>query len=560
MARVSIRDLFRVRHTIPSLLLPSNKNSPSSSSSSFPQIQRRPLTNYHPSIDLLGSCQSTRHLFQIQSQLITCGLFHFWSARLLKHLADLGNIDCSILVLRFVEDGKKTFSVNNVIRAYSSSPVPEQAVVFYFEMAKNGFFPNSYTFVWLMGSCARNGCVESGKMCHGQAVKNGVDSVLPVQNSLIHFYGSCGATELAKKAFDEMSQKDLVSWNSMVDAYTRVGEMGIAHGLFDVMRERNVVSWNVLISGYLKANNPGCVLLLFRRMVEGGVRGNDTTMVCLLSACGRSARINEGRSVHGFVIKMFSSVSVILCTSLVDMYSKCQKVQVARKIFDQAESRNLVCWNAMILGHCIHGNPEDGINLFVELVNLGDSGVEKPLVPDGITYVGVLCACARAGLLIEGRNFFNQMIEMHGVKPNFAHYWCLANLYAHVGLMEEAEYVLRNLREDVEDLSSESLVWANLLSLCRFQANVTLGERIADSLIHREPWNFSHYQFLLNVYAAAGQWDDVVRVKEMVKERGIGRNPGCNLVDLKNIVHDYKVGSYWPETTKEINVMSCETI
>ncbi|WCJ32703.1 Pentatricopeptide repeat (PPR) superfamily protein [Euphorbia peplus] len=114
--------------------------------------------------------------------------------------------------------------------------------------------------------------------------------------------------------------------------------------------------------------------------------------------------------------------------------------------------------------------------------------------------------------------------------------------------------------EDDEIVSSESVVWANLLTSCRFRENASLGEKIAKSLIDVEPWNFSHYQLLLNVYSAAGKWEDVARVKEIVKERRIGRMPGCNLVDLKDIVHKYKVGYSKQERCDEVNMMKRDVL
>ncbi|XP_011043145.1 PREDICTED: pentatricopeptide repeat-containing protein At3g51320 [Populus euphratica] len=557
MARISTRDIFKFRHAMlthyPYLPTPKQITLLSPSSSYSVSIKDMPITSYNnPRFELLYSTLNPFHLYQIQAQLITCGLFSLWSPRLLKHFADFGDIEYTIFIFKFIAS-PGTFVVNNVVKAYSLSSEPNKALAFYFEMLKSGFCPNSYTFVSLFGCCAKVGCAKLGRKCHGQAVKNGVDRILPVENSLIHCYGCCGDMGLAKKVFDEMSHRDLVSWNSIMDGYATLGELGIAHGLFEVMPERNVVSWNILISGYLKGNNPGCVLMLFRKMMNDGMRGNDSTIVSVLSACGRSARLREGRSVHGFIVKKFSSMNVIHETTLIDMYNRCHKVEMARRIFDKVARRNLGCWNAMILGHCLHGNPDDGLELFKDMVDRAGLGKRDSVHPDEVTFIGVLCACARAGLLTEGKNFFSQMIYNHGLKPNFAHFWCMANLYARAGLIQEAEDILRTTPEEEEDMPLESLAWANLLNSCRFQGNVALGERIANSLIDMEPWNFLHYRLLLNVYAVGGRWDDVAMVKDLVKTKMKGRTPGCNLVDLKKIVHNYEVGRLLPERIGELN-------
>ena len=337
-----------------------------------------------------------------------------------------------------------------MIKAYSFSSFPHQAVVFYFQMLTNGcFIPNSYTFVPLLGACAKIGCSKSAQKCQGLTVKFGVVNMLPVQNSLIHMYGCCGVIEFSMKVLVEMSERDLVSWNSFIDGCVKVCDLGLAHKLFDAMPKKNVIPWNIMINGYLKDGNPGCALKLFREMMEMGLVGNEKTVVSVLSACCKSARLKEGRSVHGFLIKNGLKSNIIIDTALVNLYCNCQKVELARRMFDKIENRNLVCWNAMILGHCIQGNPEDGLKLFTDMVDQSRVRGEGGISPDEITFVGLLCACARSGLLAEGRNYFSQMINKFGIKPNFAHFWFMANLYVRVELVQEAEEILRQMPEGV---------------------------------------------------------------------------------------------------------------
>lgn len=482
----------------------------------------------------------------------------------MKLFLDLGYVDYALLIFRYI-NSPDTFCVNAAIKGYGCSSVPRQAVVLYFEMLSNGFCPNGFTFSSLISSCGKMGCLELGQKCHGQAFKNGVDGLLPVQNSLIHMYGSCGLVEVARKVLHEMPVKDIVSWNSIIDVHAKIGDLGTAHQLFDAMSHKNLVTWNIMIVGYLNGGNPGCGLKLFRNMVGAGVGGNDATMVTALTACGRSARLKEGRSVHGSLIKKFVDLSLIIGTTLIDMYSKCKRADVALVVFDRMRIKNLVCWNTMILGHCIHGNPEHGLSLYSKMVDKcrlehwkidfdkfkrQDGG--RGILPDEITFVGVLCACARKGLLAEGRNYFNQMTDVFKVKPNFAHYWCMANLFASFGLMQEAMEMLRNMPVEA-DVSSESSLWAGLLGSCRFQGDVAMGELIAKALIEEDPQNGSYYALLLIVYSVAGRWDDVARIKDIIKEIGIRKMPGCSLLDLTEMVHGLKVGHKWQQVIPVIS-------
>ncbi|XP_057470040.1 LOW QUALITY PROTEIN: pentatricopeptide repeat-containing protein At3g51320-like [Actinidia eriantha] len=573
MARVSIRELLRSRNYFlshPTLVhskptVPSPSSFCFSTSSDLNSENRKFFPLCHRTLNLVKTCSDMRQLYQIQAHLITCGLFQnpFLAGGVLQCAADFGEFDYTILVFRCIES-PDTFCINSVIKAYVCSNVPQEAVVFYFEMLRNGFVPNSFTFPPLVSSCAKAGCSKLGQTCHGQAIKNGVDFVLPVENSLIHFYACCGLVDFSRKVFVEMSLRDMVSWNSIVDGYAKVGELGIAHKLFDEMPQRNVISWNVMITGYLNSGNPGCSLKLFRRMMKMGLRGSDTTMVSVLTACGRSARLKEGRSVHGSLIRTSLCSRLIIDTALIDMYSKCRRVDVANLVFDRTSVTNLICWNAMILGHCLHGNPEDGLNLYAKMVDTtcsrdGEKSLDErqELLPDEVTFVGILCACARRGLLVEGRNYFSQMSELFSIKPSFAHYWCMANLFAGVGQVQEALEIIRSMPVN-EDVSLESLLWARLLGSCRFEGNVNLGEEIADVLIELESDNPSSYALLLNVYSVAGRWEDVARVKQMMKERGVKNVAGCSLFDLKEIVHNLKLRDKWQQHIQEVNMMMAE--
>ncbi|XP_061367757.1 pentatricopeptide repeat-containing protein At3g51320 [Gastrolobium bilobum] len=521
---------------------------------------------------LQSSCQSARNLLQIQALLITSSLFRnpFLARTLLSRSSHLCHLAYTLFIFRYVNP-LDTFCVNTVIQAYCNSHVPHEALVFYFRSLTNRFFPNSYTFVPLIGSCSKMGCVDSGRKCHAQALKNGVDSVLQVQNSLIHMYACCGDIQLARVLFDNMLIRDFVSWNSIIDGYVTIGDLRDAHALFDEMPDRNLVTWNVMISGYLKARNPGYAMKLFREMGKIGLKGNARTMVSVVTACGRSARLKEGRSVHGSIIRMFVGSSLILDTALIDMYCKCRRVEVANRVFERMTDRNLVSWNAMILGHCIRGSPEDGLSLFDIMIGMAKmkhevESVESPsadrglvrLLPDEITFIGILCACARAEMLTEGRCYFKQMTDVFDVKPNFAHFWCMANLLANVGLVDEAEEFLRSMAKFDGDMSHESLLWASLLGLCRFKRDVYLGERIAKLLVDMDPKNIVCYQFLLNIYAVAAQWENVSRVQKLMKERRLGIMPGSSLADLKYIVHNFKVSNKRQEGIEAVNMMMDE--
>ncbi|KAF6144747.1 hypothetical protein GIB67_017766 [Kingdonia uniflora] len=207
------------------------------------------------------------------------------------------------------------------------------------------------------------------------------------------------------------------------------------------MQSRNVVSWNVMISGYLKiTHNPECTLKLFKEMVNNGFKVSHKFMVSVITACGRSSRLKEGRSLHGSFIRNFLDSNLILKTPLIDMYAKCQR----------------------------------------------------------------------------GIHYFNQMAHVYNVKPQFAHYWYMASLYASACLIQEAEKLLKDFPGD--GLLDLSMLLGGLLGSCRLRGELDLGERIALHLIDLEPLNVSRYTLLATIYGVAGRWEDTEKVKMMMKK------------------------------------------
>ncbi|XP_039118676.1 pentatricopeptide repeat-containing protein At3g51320-like [Dioscorea cayenensis subsp. rotundata] len=428
-------------------------------------------------------------------------------------------------------------------------PSPHLAVSFFSSMLRSGLIPDTFTFPPLAVSCARSASQTDAEVVHAQAIRRGADSVVIVCNSLIHAYAACGLVGHARVMFDEMAVRNVVSWNSLVDGYVKVGDLRSARCVFDRMPERNAVSWNIMISGCLKCQCPESGLELFREMERVGVLADVQTLISIATACGRLGLIRYGRSVHGYFVRSFREKNnLIFETTLVNMYSKCKRVDVARKVFDRIAEKNLVSWTAMIFGHCIHACPRDGLALFDEMVQIGEEDSE--VKPDETTFVGILLGCSRAGLLDEGRRYFDEMTSIHGLKPTFVHYWCMANLYGSLGMVQEAEEVLMSMPGD-----TESLVWSALLGSSRFRGDIELGEKIGKRLIELEPYNSSRYALLCNIYSVAERWEDVEKVKEMMKQRAVKTIPGHSLLDLKKIVHSFKAGDRSRPEMKDIYSM-----
>lgn len=222
--------------------------------------------------------------------------------------------------------------------------------------------------------------------------------------------------------------------------------------------------------------------------------------------------------------------NVYVGTSIVDMYCKCGRVEMARKAFDRMKEKNVLSWSAMVAGYGMHGRGQEALQVYSEMR-------KSRVTPNYITFVSVLAACSHAGLLKEGRHWFNAMKEEYNVDPGVEHYGCMVDLLGRAGCLDEAYGLITGMK-----IKPDFVVWGALLSACRIHKNVKLGEISAKKLFELDPKNCGYYVLLSNIYADAGRWKDVERMRILIKKRGILKPPGYSLVELKGKIHCFFVG------------------
>lgn len=162
--------------------------------------------------------------------------------------------------------------------------------------------------------------------------------------------------------------------------------------------------------------------------------------------------------------------SVFVGTSIVDMYCKCGRVEMARKAFDRMKVKNVKSWTAMVAGYGMHGRAKEAMEIFYKMIR---SGVK----PNYITFVSVLAACSHAGMLKEGWHWFNRMKCEFNVEPGIEHYSCMVDLLGRAGCLNEAYGLIQEM-----NVKPDFIIWGSLLGACRIHKNVELGEISARKL------------------------------------------------------------------------------
>lgn len=190
---------------------------------------------------------------------------------------------------------------------------------------------------------------------------------------------------------------DTITTNHLLNSYLRLRRIQYAHHLFDEMHEPNVVSWTSLMSGYVNMGRPQSALWLYTKMSESEASPNGFTLATVINSCSILADLKTGKMVHAHVQILGLQGNLVVCSSLVDMYGKCNDVDGARMVFDSMSCRNVVSWTAMIAGYAQNGKGYEALEVFREFSSYM---MERP---NHFMLASVINACASLGRLVSGK-------------------------------------------------------------------------------------------------------------------------------------------------------------
>ncbi|KAK9734616.1 hypothetical protein RND81_04G152100 [Saponaria officinalis] len=393
-----------------------------------------------------------------------------------------------------------------------------------------GIDPNHITFITILSGCAHfpeKGSLIGGSV-HGYVKKLGLDKGnVKLGTVIVDMYSKCGLVDSGRKSFNEIVEKNSVSWNTMIDGYMRNGRVDDALHLFDEMPERDVISWTALIGGFVKKGLDQKALECFVEMQISGVEPDYVTIIAALSASANLGALSLGLWINRFVMRKHFRDNIRVSNTLIDMYARCGRVYLACEIFEKMANRSLVSWNSIIGGFAANGYVDDALNYFDRMKRDG-------FKPDGVTYTGVLTACNHAGLVSQGLDHFDEMQRIHNVFPRIEHYGCLVDLHSRAGKLEDALNVVKNM-----PMKPNEVVLGSLLAACRNSGDICLAETVMKYLVDLDPRIDSNYVMLANMYAAAKSWEGASIVRRKMKNHGIQKRPGISSIEIDGGIHEF---------------------
>lgn len=425
----------------------------------------------------------------------------FLATKLINMYSELEAIENARKV--FDETRNRTIYVwNALFRALTMAGHGNEVIDLYRTMNRVGIPSDRFTYTFVLKACVAAERVlwllKKGREIHAHILRHGYEGHVHIMTTLVDMYARFGCVKCARIVFGEMPEK-------------------------------NVVSWSAMIACYAKNGMPFDALELFREMMlkTRDLLPNSVTMVSVLQACAALAAFEQGRLIHGYVLRRGLDSILPVISSLVTMYARCGKLDRAQQVFDKMDERDVVSWNSLISSYGVHGFGEKAIQVFNEMIISGIS-------PSPISFVSVLGACSHAGLVEDGKMMFDSMVREHRIFPSVEHYACMVDLLGRANRLDEAAKIIEEMR-----IEPGPKVWGSLLGSCRIHCNVELAERASARLFELEPTNAGNYVLLADIYTEAKMWDEVRRVKKLLEARRLQKVSGRSWIEVKRKIYTF---------------------
>ncbi|AEC05463.1 Tetratricopeptide repeat (TPR)-like superfamily protein [Arabidopsis thaliana] len=464
--------------------------------------KQTPLTKQMLSELLRASSSKPKQLKKIHAIVLRTGFSEKNSllTQLLENLVVIGDMCYARQV--FDEMHKpRIFLWNTLFKGYVRNQLPFESLLLYKKMRDLGVRPDEFTYPFVVKAISQLGDFSCGFALHAHVVKYG--------------FGCLGivATEL-------------------VMMYMKFGELSSAEFLFESMQVKDLVAWNAFLAVCVQTGNSAIALEYFNKMCADAVQFDSFTVVSMLSACGQLGSLEIGEEIYDRARKEEIDCNIIVENARLDMHLKCGNTEAARVLFEEMKQRNVVSWSTMIVGYAMNGDSREALTLFTTMQNEG-------LRPNYVTFLGVLSACSHAGLVNEGKRYFSLMVQSNdkNLEPRKEHYACMVDLLGRSGLLEEAYEFIKKM-----PVEPDTGIWGALLGACAVHRDMILGQKVADVLVETAPDIGSYHVLLSNIYAAAGKWDCVDKVRSKMRKLGTKKVAAYSSVEFEGKIHFFNRG------------------
>ncbi|KAK7319255.1 hypothetical protein RJT34_03974 [Clitoria ternatea] len=428
---------------------------------------------------------------------------------MVKGYLEMGNLDSAKKLFEEMPE-RNVATWNAMVTGLTKFEMNGESLLLFSRMNELGFMPDEYSLGSVLRGCAHLGAYIVGQQVHAYVMKCGFEFNLVVGCSLAHMYMKAGSL---------CDGERVIKW----------------------MPHCNLVAWNTLMAGKAQNGYFEGVLDQYCMMKMAGFSPDRITFVSLISSCSELTTLGQGKQIHAEAIKAGASSEVSVASSLVSMYARCGCLQDSIKAFLECKQPDVVLCSSMIAAYGFHGQGEEAIKLFNEME-------QENLPGNEVTFLSLLYACSHCGLKEKGLHFFDMMVQKYGLKPRLEHYTCVVDLLGRSGCLEEAEAMIQSM-----PVRADAIIWKTLLSACKIHKNAEIAIRVAEEVLRIDPQDSASYILLANIYASAKRWQNVSEVRRVMKDKMVKKEPGISWVEVKNRVHQFRMGDQCHPKYEEIN-------
>lgn len=393
---------------------------------------------------------------------------------------------------------------NGMISGYVQSGLVGEALELFYQMQVAGFKPDSITLASFLPAFSGSASLKQGKEIHAYIIRNNVSMDAFLKSALIDIYFKCKDALMAKK-------------------------------VFGATRTMDVVICSAMISGYVLNGMSGDALDMFHQLLKAQLKPNPITLASVLPACSCLAALSLGKELHGYILKNAYEGMCYVASALIDMYTKCGRLDLGHQIFTRMPIRDAVAWNSMIASFAQNGQPEEAMSL---LHQMGMEGMKY----DCVTISSALSACANLPALHYGKVIHGFMMKRDIRSDLFAES-ALIDMYAKCGNLDLARRVFDSMTEknevswnsviaaygahglikDAMDLFRQMqeagfvpdhITFLALISACGHAGQVDEGFRLFHSM-HEQygiAARMEHYACMVDLYGRSGQLNKALKL------------------------------------------------
>ncbi|KAK2973874.1 hypothetical protein RJ640_013928 [Escallonia rubra] len=529
---------------------------------------------------------------------------------------------------------RTSLAYKSIIRCYAANGFFAQCLSSFVEMRASGKNPDRNVFPFVLKSCTHLMDLKLGESVHGCIVRLGMESDLFTGNALMNMYSKVQVWG-APQVFDESpEQKEIEGCGKLdvgSDSRDGVSRMDSARKVFEMMPDRDVVSWNTVIAGNAQNGMYEEALMVVKEMGDANVKPDAFTLSTILPIFAEYVDVLKGKEIHGHAIRHGLDADVFIGSSLIDMYANCTRVEDLQRVFCLLPRQDAVSWNSAIAGCVQNGWFDEGLKLFRQMlmakikpksisfssimpacahlttlhlgkqlhgciirggfdenvfiasslvdmyakcgniraarwifnrmkqhdmvswtamimgcalhghahdaISLFEQMKMEGIRPNYVSFIAVLTACSHAGMVDASWKIFNSMVQEYGIAPGLEHYAAMADLLGRAGQLKEAYEFISGMQ-----IEHKASVWSALLAACRIHKNVDLAEKVAKKMIALDPEGIGAYVLLSNTYAAARRWSDAAKLRSAMRRKGLRKKPACSWIEAGNKLHAFTSG------------------